>query len=161
LKAAINAARGQPLAVARLLGEAQAAGHAPVDIARALGVARSWVAKRLGLLNAPPDVRAAIEAGTVGETAYYNHRAQVERALTREATDRSRQRRRRQGVPYERHPKVAVSEPAARALAHLLAHLALTLNLAPIEVEGARLSGLRAILELRAPELWDLLQKTL
>jgi len=161
LKTAIDAARGRPLEVARLLAEAEARGHKPVDIAEALGVARTWVAKRLSLSRAPPDVRAAIEAGTLGETAYYNHRGKVAQELHREAQDQGRKRRRRQGAPYARHPKVALSEPAGRAAAHLLAHLAFTLNLAPIDVDAASLRALRAILELRAPELWDALKKTL
>jgi ParB/RepB/Spo0J family partition protein len=57
------------------------------ELARQLGINQSWISKRLSLLTAPPEIRAAIESGELAETDYYNDKTS---AATTVATKREK-----------------------------------------------------------------------
>jgi ParB/RepB/Spo0J family partition protein len=50
-------------------------------LALKLSITKSWISKRLSLLDAPPQVQQAIENGKLSETDYYNHKQRYQNGL--------------------------------------------------------------------------------
>lgn len=110
-----------PITIARLLAELKLSNK---ELAAALGKGKSWVSKRLGLLDAPIAVQRLIELGELSESEYYNNRRNVPSGIKNTG-----------GVlKYQRSPTVEINLDAARSLVIILSDLAVTSGATPIRL---------------------------
>ena len=137
-----------PMKVARLLSGIVSLGMVQKDLAAVLGVNKSWLSKRLGLLAAPVKVQQLIEAGGLSESEYYNNK-NVESQIKGRA-----------GVlEYKRMPTVTINIESARALAAILRILADKNGASPINLgSDASKKDITSILTYRAAEILELLK---
>ncbi len=142
------ASGGNHMKVARLLSGIVSLGMAQKDLAAALGVNKSWLSKRLGLLAAPVKVQQLIEAGGLSESEYHNNK-NVELQI-----------RGRAGVlEYKRMPTVTINIESARSLAAILRILADKHGASPINLgSDASKKDITSILTYRAAEILEQLK---
>jgi len=147
-KEAISAGQN-PLAVARLLSEIMGAGMKNKDLAAAIGMNKSWLSKRLGLLSAPIKVQQLIESGGLSESEYHNNRKNVASQIKSRAGT----------LEYQRMPQVTISIEAAKSLASILQILADQHGASPIKLEtDASKKDITSILNYRAGDVLGLIK---
>lgn len=111
-----------PITIARLLAELKLSNN---ELAAALGKGKSWVSKRLGLLEVPIAVQRLIESGELSESEYYNNRKNVPSGIKNSG-----------GVlKYQRIQTIEISLDAARSLAMILSDIAAATGAMPIKLE--------------------------
>lgn len=138
-----------PMAVARLLGEAVGQGVKNKDLAAALDKSEPWLSKRLGLLSAPVAVQRLIESGELSESEYHNNRKNIKSGIKHSAG----------ALKYQRMPTITINIEAARSLAAILQLLAEKNGVAPIKLTtDASKKELTSILNYRAGEILGLLK---
>lgn len=130
------------LDVARLLSAALQGGASREDLRKAIDKSKSWLSKKLQLLNAPRDVQKLIESGELSESEYYADQALPSRIKGKGDTLR-----------LQRMSRVTIYSEAARDLAAILQHHAQAQGAAPIKCDSANLKDLTNILNLRAGEI--------
>lgn len=146
----VESLKDRPVERARRLAQYMAEGLSQGDLALALGVQQPWVSKRVALAKAPIEVLQQIEAGTITENYYYNNRAEIEMQLV----GQSRRPLRERPIP------VTISLDTARALAEILATLAVQHQAVPIRLDDkATKNEVAEILNLRAGEIRALVVK--
>lgn len=137
-----------PMKVARLLSGIVSLGMAQKDLATVLGVNKSWLSKRLGLLAAPVKVQQLIEAGGLSESEYHNNK-NVESQI----------RSRAGALEYQRMPTLTINIEAARSLAAILRILAERHGASPINFgPAASKKDIASILTYRAGDILELLK---
>jgi len=137
-----------PMKVARLLSGIVSLGMAQKDLATVLGVNKSWLSKRLGLLVAPIKVQQLIEAGGLSESEYHNNK-NVESQI----------RSRAGALEYQRMPTLTINIEAARSLAAILRILADKHGASPINFgPAASKKDIASILTYRAGDILELLK---
>ena len=142
------AAGVNPMKVARLLSGIVSQGMAQKDLAAALGVNKSWLSKRLGLLMAPIKVQQLIESGGLSESEYHNNK-NVESQI----------RSRAGALEYQRMPTLTINIEAARSLAAILRILADKHGASPISFgPAASKKDIASILTYRAGDILELLK---
>lgn len=147
-KEAISAGQN-PLAVARLLSEIMGAGMKNKDLAAAIGMNKSWLSKRLGLLSAPIKVQQLIESGGLSESEYHNNRKNVASQIKSRAGT----------LEYQRMPQVTISIEAAKSLASILQILAAQHGASPIKLQpDASKKDITSILNYRAGDVLGLIK---
>jgi hypothetical protein len=102
-----------PMKVARLLSGIISLGMAQKGLAAALGVNKSWLSKRLGLLVAPLKVQQLIESGGLSESEYHNNKNVALQIKGKAGM-----------LEYQRMPQVTINIEAARSLVAILQRLA-------------------------------------
>jgi hypothetical protein len=143
------ASDSNPLAVAEMLAAILAAGVKRKDLLPEIGKSAGWLSKRLGLLEAPKDIRRLIESGALSESEYYDNRQNVKAGIVG----------RGETVRYNRVPTVSVSIDAAKSLAAILKIIAEKNGAAPIRLDAnPSKKDLTNILNLRAGEIKGLLK---
>jgi hypothetical protein len=131
------------LASAARIAAARARGVSTEDMAAALGVSKSWVSKRVALLDATPEVAEKIRTGVMTATDFYN------RARASKNTGHRR---------YVRQPAVSIHADTAQALLEILASLATAHGVAGIRLDRPlNKRELATALNLRAAEIRALL----
>jgi hypothetical protein len=111
-----------PITIARLLAELKLSNK---ELAAALGKGKSWVSKRLGLLDAPIAVQRLIELGELSESEYYNNRKNIPSGIKNTG-----------GVlKYQRSPTIEISLDAARSIVMILSDIAAATGATPIKLE--------------------------
>ena len=142
------AAGVNPMKVARLLSGIVSLGMAQKDLAAALGVNKSWLSKRLGLLVAPVKVQQLIESGGLSESEYHNNK------------NVGLQIKGRAGMlEYQRMPQVTINIEAARSLVAILQILADQHGATPINFKPASSKkDITSILTYRAGDILELLK---
>ncbi len=115
-----------PLKIAKMLAEIQAAGLNGQKLGEEVGKSKAWISKRLGLLKASEEVQQQIESGVLSEHEFYSRRAQVEAEASK---------KKRQTLQYARMPTVTISIDAAHALAGILKKLTIEHKLNPISLD--------------------------
>lgn len=142
------AAGVNPMKVARLLSGIISLGMAQKDLAAALGVNKSWLSKRLGLLAAPTKVQQLIESGGLSESEYHNNKNVALQIKGRAGT-----------LEYRRMPQVTINIEAAKSLASILQILADRHGASPIKLEpDASKKDITSILTYRAGDILELLK---
>lgn len=138
----------EPLDLARELAALKTArGWTLDDLADRLHRSKGWVSKKLSLVEAPAEVQAAIAAGELAETEYFNHKAKVLSQL-------AERKGRPQGGADLRTPMVTIPIETARRLAALLQTLAKRHGANPITLDQRPTKkALVAILTTRTPEI--------
>ena len=137
-----------PMKVARLLSGIVSLGMAQKDLAAALGVNKSWLSKRLGLLAAPVKVQQLIEAGGLSESEYHNNKNVESQIMGRAGV-----------LEYKRMPTVTINIESARSLATILRILADKHGASPINLgSDASKKDITSILTYRAAEILELLK---
>jgi hypothetical protein len=142
------AAGVNPMKVAGLLSGIISLGMAQKDLATALGVNKSWLSKRLGLLVAPMKVQQLIESGGLSESEYHNNK-NVALQIKGSAGM----------LEYQRMPQVTINIEAARSLVAILQKLAERHGATPINVKpvGSK-KDITSILTYRAGDILELLK---
>jgi len=137
----------EPLDLARELAALKTAhGWTLDELADRLHRSKGWVSKKLSLLEAPAAIQAAIAAGELAETAYFNHKAEVLSHLA--------ERKGLHGGADLRTPMVTIPVETARRLAALLQTLAERHGANPITLDHRPTKkALVAILTTRTPEI--------
>ena len=142
------AAGVNPMKVARLLSGIVSLGMAQKDLAAALGVNKSWLSKRLGLLVAPVKVQQLIESGGLSESEYHNNKNVALQIKSRAGM-----------LEYQRMPQVTINIEAAKSLASILQILADRHGASPIKLEpDASKKDITSILTYRAGDILELLK---
>lgn len=142
------AAGVNPMKVARLLSGIVSLGMAQKDLAAALGVNKSWLSKRLGLLVAPIKVQQLIESGGLSESEYHNNKSVALQIKGRAGM-----------LEYQRMPQVTINIEAARSLVAILQKLADRHGATPINVKPASSKkDITSILTYRAGDILELLK---
>jgi len=142
------AAGVNPMKVARLLSGIISLGMAQKDLAAALGVNKSWLSKRLGLLMAPIKVQQLIEWGGLSESEYHNNKNVALQIKGRAGT-----------LEYRRMPQVTINIEAARSLVAILQILADRHGATPINFKPAgSKKDITSILTYRAGDILELLK---
>ena len=134
--------------VARLLSGIVSLGMAQKDLAVALGVNKSWLSKRLGLLVAPVKVQQLIESGGLSESEYHNNKNVGLQIKSRAGM-----------LEYRRMPQVTINIEAAKSLASILQILADRHGATPINFKPAvSKKDITSILTYRAGDILELLK---
>lgn len=142
------AAGVNPMKVARLLSGIISLGMAQKDLAAALGVNKSWLSKRLGLLVAPIKVQQLIESGGLSESEYHNNKNVALQIKGRAGM-----------LEYQRMPQVTINIEAARSLVAILQKLADQHGATPINFKPASSKkDITSILTYRAGDILELLK---
>lgn len=142
------AAGVNPMKVARLLSGIVSLGMAQKDLAVALGVNKSWLSKRLGLLVAPVKVQQLIESGGLSESEYHNNKNVALQIKSRAGM-----------LEYQRMPQVTINIEAAKSLASILQILADRHGATPINFKPASSKkDITSILTYRASDILELLK---
>jgi len=142
------AAGVNPMKVARLLSGIVSLGMAQKNLATALGVNKSWLSKRLGLLVAPIKVQQLIESGGLSESEYHNNKNVALQIKSRAGM-----------LEYRRMPTVTINIEAAKSLAAILQILADRHGASPIKLESAvSKKDITSILTYRAADILELLK---
>ena len=142
------AAGVNPMKVARLLSGIVSLGMAQKDLAVALGVNKSWLSKRLGLLVAPVKVQQLIESGGLSESEYHNNKNVALQIKGRAGM-----------LEYQRMPQVTINIEAAKSLASILQILADRHGATPINFKPAvSKKDITSILTYRAGDILELLK---
>jgi hypothetical protein len=142
------AAGVNPMKVARLLSGIVSLGMAQKDLAAALGVNKSWLSKRLGLLVAPIKVQQLIESGGLSESEYHNNKNVALQIKGRAGM-----------LEYQRMPTVTINIEAARSLVAILQILADRHGATPINFKPAgSKKDITSILTYRAGDILKLLK---
>jgi len=142
------AAGANPMNVARLLSGIVSLGMAQKDLAAALGVNKSWLSKRLGLLVAPIKVQHLIESGGLSESEYHNNKNVALQIKGRAGM-----------LEYQRMPQVTINIESARSLVVILQILADRHGATPIKLEpDASKKDITSILTYRAGDILELLK---
>ena len=142
------AAGVNPMKVARLLSGIVSLGMAQKDLAVALGVNKSWLSKRLGLLVAPVKVQQLIESGGLSESEYHNNKNVALQIKSRAGM-----------LEYQRMPQVTINIEAAKSLASILQILADRHGATPINFKPAvSKKDITSILTYRAGDILELLK---
>ena len=142
------AAGVNPMKVARLLSGIVSLGMAQKDLAAALGVNKSWLSKRLGLLVAPVKVQQLIESGGLSESEYHNNKNVALQIKSRAGM-----------LEYQRMPQVTINIEAAKSLASILQILADRHGATPINFKPASSKkDITSILTYRAGDILELLK---
>lgn len=142
------AAGVNPMKVARLLSGIISLGMAQKDLAAALGVNKSWLSKRLGLLVAPIKVQQLIESGGLSESEYHNNKNVASQIKGRAGM-----------LEYQRVPQVTINIEAARSLVAILQILADRHGATPINFKPAgSKKDIASILTYRAGDILELLK---
>lgn len=142
------AAGVNPMKVARLLSGIISLGMAQKDLAAALGVNKSWLSKRLGLLVAPIKVQQLIESGGLSESEYHNNKNVALQIKSRAGM-----------LEYQRMPQVTINIEAARSLVAILQILADQHGGTPINFKPASSKkDITSILTYRAGDILELLK---
>ena len=137
-----------PMKVARLLSGIVSLGMAQKDLAVALGVNKSWLSKRLGLLVAPIKVQQLIESGGLSESEYHNNKNVGLQIKSRAGM-----------LEYQRMPQVTINIEAAKSLASILQILADRHGATPINFKPASSKkDITSILTYRASDILELLK---
>ena len=137
-----------PMKVARLLSGIVSLGMAQKDLATVLGVNKSWLSKRLGLLVAPIKVQQLIESGGLSESEYHNNKNVASQIKGRAGM-----------LEYQRMPQVTINIEAAKSLASILQILADRHGATPIKLEpDASKKDITSILTYRAGDILELLK---
>ena len=142
------AAGVNPMKVARLLSGIVSLGMAQKDLAVALGVNKSWLSKRLGLLVAPVKVQQLIESGGLSESEYHNNKNVGLQIKSRAGM-----------LEYQRMPQVTINIEAAKSLASILQILADRHGATPINFKpDVSKKDITSILTYRAGDILELLK---
>ena len=142
------AAGVNPMKVARLLSGIVSLGMAQKDLAAALGVNKSWLSKRLGLLVAPIKVQQLIESGGLSESEYHNNKNVALQIKGRAGM-----------LEYQRMPQVTINIEAAKSLASILQILADRHGATPINFKpDVSKKDITSILTYRAGDILELLK---
>lgn len=142
------AAGVNPMKVARLLSGIVSLGMAQKDLAAALGVNKSWLSKRLGLLVAPIKVQQLIESGGLSESEYHNNKNAALQIKGRAGM-----------LEYQRMPQVTINIEAAKSLVAILQILADRHGATPINFKPAgSKKDITSILTYRAGDVLELLK---
>ncbi|MGA9665080.1 MAG: KorB domain-containing protein [Gallionella sp.] len=142
------AAGVNPMKVARLLSGIISLGMAQKDLAAALGVNKSWLSKRLGLLVAPIKVQQLIESGGLSESEYHNKKNVALQIKGRAGM-----------LEYRRMPQVTINIEAARSLVAILQILADRHGATPINLKpDSSKKDITSILTYRAGDILELLK---
>ena len=142
------AAGVNPMKVARLLSGIVLLGMAQKDLAAALGVNKSWLSKRLGLLVAPVKVQQLIESGGLSESEYHNNKNVGLQIKSRAGM-----------LEYRRMPQVTINIEAAKSLASILQILADRHGATPINFKPTvSKKDITSILTYRAGDILELLK---
>lgn len=142
------AAGVNPMKVARLLSGIVSLGMAQKDLAAVLGVNKSWLSKRLGLLVAPIKVQQLIESGGLSESEYHNNKNVALQIKGRAGM-----------LEYQRMPQVTINIEAARSLVAILQMLADRHGATPINFKPASSKkDITSILTYRAGDILELLK---
>lgn len=142
------AAGVNPMKVARLLSGIISLGMAQKDLAAALGVNKSWLSKRLGLLVAPLKVQQLIESGGLSESEYHNNKNVALQIKGRAGM-----------LEYQRMPHVTINIEAAKSLVAILQKLADQHGATPINFKPASSKkDITSILTYRAGDILELLK---
>lgn len=142
------AAGVNPMKVARLLSGIVSLGMAQKDLAAALGVNKSWLSKRLGLLVAPVKVQQLIESGGLSESEYHNNKNVALQIKGRAGM-----------LEYQRMPQVTINIEAAKSLASILQILADRHGATPINFKpDVSKKDITSILTYRAGDILELLK---
>ncbi len=142
------AAGVNPMKVARLLSRIISLGMVQKDLAAALGVNKSWLSKRLGLLVAPVKVQQLIESGGLSESEYHNNK-NVALQIKGSAGM----------LEYQRMPQVTINIEAAQSLVTILQMLADRHGATPINFKPASSKkDITSILTYRAGDILELLK---
>ena len=142
------AAGVNPMKVARLLSRIISLGMVQKDLAVAMGVNKSWLSKRLGLLVAPVKVQQLIESGGLSESEYHNNKNVGLQIKSRAGM-----------LEYQRMPQVTINIEAAKSLASILQILADRHGATPINFKPAvSKKDITSILTYRAGDILELLK---
>jgi hypothetical protein len=114
-----------------------------------LRLSKSWVSKRVSLLDAPVRVQEAITNGELSETDYYNHRQRYDKALGDEPPGSS-------AAGLSRTAMVNIPLATAVHMAKLMEIFAALAQLTPVDLSARPTKKeLLALFESRVVELHD------